>query len=102
MDVVVVGPGSLGCVAAAALTRAGHRVVLYGRGETVERLKRDGVVVHGLEEWDVLVPATADARDLGEPDLLLICTKALGTRELLHDLARGYRAGGRRRRNVAG
>jgi 2-dehydropantoate 2-reductase len=41
------------------------------------------VVIHGLEEVHVRVPVTECLEDLGEPDLLLLCTKALGTRDLL-------------------
>jgi len=79
----IVGPGSLGCVIAAALVRGGHSVTLLGRGSAPESLSQRGVVIHGLEELHVRVPVTEHLEDLGEPDLLLICTKALGTRDLL-------------------
>lgn len=83
MKFAIVGPGSLGCVIAGALARGGHRVTLLGRGSASELLSQRGLVIHGLEEVRVHVPVTVRLEDLGEPDLLLICTKALGTRELL-------------------
>ena len=87
MKFAIVGPGSLGCVIAAALVREGHDVMLLGRGDALESLSRRGVVIHGLEELRVHVPVTDRPEDLGEPDLLLICTKALGTRDLLGRLS---------------
>jgi 2-dehydropantoate 2-reductase len=86
VDIAVVGPGSLGIVVASALARAGNGVVVFGRGDAVERLRREGAVVHGIEEWRMPVSATDDARELGAPDLLLVCTKALGTPQLLECL----------------
>jgi 2-dehydropantoate 2-reductase len=82
----IVGPGSLGCVVAGVLVRGGHRVTLFGRGRALDLLSKHGVVIHGLEELRVRVPVTDRLEDLGEPDLLLICTKALGTRDLLDKL----------------
>ena len=86
MRVAVVGPGSLGCVFAALLYRSGHDVVLVGRPERVEELRERGVRIHGLEDVHLDVPATSDPGAVGPVDLLLLCTKARGTRELLSTL----------------
>lgn len=86
MRAAVVGPGSLGCVYAALLTRAGHDVTLVGRPERVESLERHGVRIRGLEEVTVAVPATHLPESVGPVDLLLVCTKARDTRGLLDSL----------------
>jgi 2-dehydropantoate 2-reductase len=91
MRIAIVGPGSLGSVFAALLHRAGHDVILLGRGDTVERLRRTGLNLIGLEEIRVDVPVTDDPSDVGSVDLLLLCTKAIGTESMLRAL-RGIEA----------
>jgi 2-dehydropantoate 2-reductase len=84
--ILVVGPGSLGSVFAALLQRAGNQVTLLGRHAGVERLRRKGVHVIGLEEVHVQVPVTADPREMEPVDLLLLCTKAIDTEHTLEPL----------------
>lgn len=86
MKVAVVGPGSLGCVFAALLARSGHEVTLIGRPDRVKVLQKQGVRIHGLEELSLAVPSTHLPETVGPVDLLLLCTKALGTRDLLASL----------------
>jgi 2-dehydropantoate 2-reductase len=83
MRILIVGPGSLGSVFAALLHRAGNEVILLGRRAGVERLRREGVALIGLEEVREMVPVTADPADVGPVDLLLLCTKAIETEETL-------------------
>lgn len=83
MKIAVVGPGSLGCVFAALLFRAGHEVTLLGREDRVRFLLERGVRIHGLEEVAAAVPVTHLPHTVGPVDLLLLCTKARGTREVL-------------------
>lgn len=86
MKIAVVGPGSLGCVFAALLAHSDNDVVLVGRPERVRQLREQGVRIHGLQELHLTVPATSDPASVGPVDLLLLCTKARGTRDLLATL----------------
>src|SRR5665811_1201007 len=87
MRIAIVGPGSLGSVYAALLSRAGHDVTLMGRAERVAILRSRGVVLRGLEELHASVPATDDPASVGPVDLLLLCTKAIDTKTTLAALA---------------
>lgn len=92
MRIAVVGPGSLGSVYAALLSRGGHEVTLIARPERLRILRERGVVVHGLEDLRVTVPVTDDPAQVGPVDLLLLCTKAIDTRVTLAAL-RGMEVG---------
>ena len=77
MEVVVVGPGALGCLLAARLGRF-NRVRLFDRDPArASFLECQGVV---LEEDDnvsvVPVGATADPNAVGVADLVLLCVKS--------------------------
>lgn len=82
MNVVVLGPGALGCVFGAALFRSGHDVTLLGRssphldalrasGLRLERI--DGTVEH------LAIPAAADPRIAAKAELILVLVKAADT-----------------------
>jgi 2-dehydropantoate 2-reductase len=74
--VAVVGPGGVGGLLGAVLTRAGHRVVYVARPDTAAMLNTDGIEVSSTQFGDFHVPATALPR-LAEPvDLCLIAVKA--------------------------
>ncbi len=83
LDIVIVGAGSLGCVFAGMLARSGASVSLIARGERARLLRERGVVIHGLEEVAVAVPVIDDPAAVEYADVLLLCTKAMGTREAL-------------------
>jgi 2-dehydropantoate 2-reductase len=93
MRIIVVGAGSLGCVFAALLKRAGHDAVLVGRGERARLLRDRGIVLRGTEEATILVPVLEDPAGAGPADLLLLCTKALDTARALDSFAGSVRVG---------
>jgi len=55
VTVAVLGAGAVGCLLAARLARAGNRVILVGRAETVEAVRAHGLRVEGEEpgSWSV-------------------------------------------------
>ena len=77
MRVCVVGPGALGCLHAARLSRAGVEVYLLDhRPERARRIAEHGLTVEEPEgTWTVGVRCSADPAELPEPDLLLFCVK---------------------------
>ena len=75
-SVAVVGPGGVGGLLGAVLTRADHRVVYVARPDTAATLNASGVDVSSAQFGDFHVLATAEPR-LAEPvDLCLIAVKA--------------------------
>ncbi|MFE5325057.1 ketopantoate reductase family protein [Embleya sp. NPDC056575] len=79
--VAVLGPGGVGGLLAALLSRAGHRVTCVAGEETAKALRRGGIRVRSGQYGEFTARVEADTR-LREPvDLCLITVKHTG----LHD-----------------
>jgi 2-dehydropantoate 2-reductase len=75
-SIAVLGPGGVGGLLGAALTRAGARVTVVARESTAEAIARDGVMVRSVALGDFSARPAAVAR-LAEPvDVLIVATKA--------------------------
>src|SRR5579884_2032177 len=79
MRMLVVGAGSLGTVVAAALAANGCQVVLYCRPGQVAPIRAEGLALSGVREVQARVEATADAREIGPVDYLLLAVKTRDT-----------------------
>jgi 2-dehydropantoate 2-reductase len=82
MNFLIVGPGAMGCLFAANLRKAGYDVTLldYNR-ERAEKISRQGIMVEGVTgEYTVNVPVVV-GKTGSQPDYVLICVKAIKTRE---------------------
>ncbi len=77
MRVTVVGPGALGCLHAALLSRAGVDVCLLDhRAERARNIADRGLTVEDADgSWTVRVPCSASPADLPPAGLLLFCVK---------------------------
>jgi 2-dehydropantoate 2-reductase len=85
--VAVLGPGGVGGLVAAALTRAGTPTTVVAHEETAARLMRDGLRVRSVRMGDFQVDVRAVSR-LTEPvDLLVVATKATGLHAALDRVA---------------
>ncbi|MGQ9733019.1 MAG: ketopantoate reductase family protein [Candidatus Zipacnadales bacterium] len=75
--VCVVGPGALGCLYAALLSRAGAEVSLLDyRLERARAITKRGIVVEEPPmRWTARVLCSADPHELSPPDLLLFVVK---------------------------
>ncbi len=79
--VCVVGAGAIGGWLAAGLARAGCRVSLLARGETLAAVQANGLQLQtgpadALQTQRFDMPASADAATLGPQDLVIIAVKA--------------------------
>ncbi|MFD8757342.1 ketopantoate reductase family protein [Kitasatospora sp. NPDC059577] len=73
--VAVLGPGGVGGLLAAMLSRAGHRVICLAGEPTVRLLQRDGIHVRSARFGDFTAPVEA-CTELREPvDLCLVTVK---------------------------
>lgn len=82
MKFLVVGPGAMGCLFAARLSKAGFDVTLFDyRAERAEQINKRGIMVQGITgKYTVRVPTVAG--DIASsPDLALMCVKSYRTRE---------------------
>lgn len=86
MEIAIVGPGAIGCLLAALLTRAGHRIALLDKDPDRARLiAGQGLRVEspaGVETFAVEV--TADPLSIAGPmDFVCICVKSYDTRSAI-------------------
>ena len=74
--VAIVGAGAIGGWIGARLARAGARVSVLARGDTLLALRQNGLQLHqGGECLTVPVNASSNAADLGVQDLVVIAVK---------------------------
>jgi 2-dehydropantoate 2-reductase len=81
MRIAIVGPGAIGCLFAAMLSRAGSEVWLVDRNpERARLLTRRGLFVSGVtEEFHAAVRATTVPEEVGGADLAIIAVKTYDT-----------------------
>ena len=80
MKVAVMGAGAVGCYYGGMLARAGHSVILVGRPQHVEAVRRDGLFMD-TQSFQAHVPmqAVTDAAGLKGNELVLCCVKSPDT-----------------------
>lgn len=80
MKIAVMGAGAVGCYYGGMLARAGHEVVLIGRRQHVEAVRRDGLLLE-TRSFSARVPLAADtaASALAGAGLVLCCVKSTDT-----------------------
>lgn len=75
-SVCVVGAGAIGSLFAGHMGAIVDAKVLVRRAEHAARLNREGLRVSGKSMLHARIEASDDPADLGEPDLVIIATKA--------------------------
>ncbi|MFA5068567.1 MAG: 2-dehydropantoate 2-reductase [Candidatus Omnitrophota bacterium] len=86
MKIAIAGPGAIGCLLAALLSRqkGKHDVWLLDRRlERVKRIKESGITVEGLTNIKHHVNIVADAKLIGISELVIIATKSYDTERVL-------------------
>ncbi|MFJ8545443.1 ketopantoate reductase family protein [Streptomyces sp. NPDC093586] len=92
--VAVLGPGGVGGLLAALLTRAGHRVICLAGTTTATALRGKGIHVRSAQFGDFTTPAEADT-ELREPvDLCLVTVKNTHLEAALERVPRDLLDGG--------
>jgi 2-dehydropantoate 2-reductase len=74
--IAVLGPGGVGGLVAAALSRAGNDVVVVAREETAAAIARDGIRMRSVALGDFAARPAATARLEDPVDALLVAAKA--------------------------
>ena len=82
MKIAVMGAGAVGCYYGGMLARAGHDVVLIGRPQHVEAIRRDGLhldleLLH--DDGYVRVDASTEPDAAAGAELVLFCVKSTDT-----------------------
>jgi len=82
MKIAIIGPGAVGCLFAGLLARKGQEVWILDKDpERAAKINSQGISCEGVSgTWQVKVKATADPKDISNPDLAMICVKTYDTK----------------------
>lgn len=92
MKIVIVGPGAMGCLLAAFLSKslpAGRQDkeeiwILDYKKERAENINKTGISLTGLSgEWRCNPKTSCEAKDIGVANLLILCVKSYDTKTAL-------------------
>ena len=88
MKTAVMGAGAVGCYYGGMLARAGHEVILIGRQQHVEAVRRDGLFLD-TNTFQAHVPMQADTAvsAMQGAKLVLCCVKSTDTESAATDMA---------------
>lgn len=89
MKIAVIGPGALGCLLAGLLkAKTKEEVWLIDKSpERAKRIREDGIRIEGLSgSIKVPVNVTADPREAGTCDLIIISVKSYSTEDACKDI----------------
>ncbi len=90
MKIVIVGPGAMGCLFAAFLSKVipvsknteNELWLLDKNKERAAALNQRGISVEGISgSWQARVKTTVDVKDIKKADLIIICVKSYNTKE---------------------
>ena len=77
MKVIVLGAGAIGAYYGGQLSRAGHDVTLYARGDNLEAIRRRGLEIRTSDgSWTVQLAATNRPDQLGDADFAILGVKS--------------------------
>lgn len=86
MKIVIVGPGAMGCLFSAFLSKAKEEIWLLDKNkERASQINQQGINIQGISgsDWQAQVKATTEAKDIGQVDLIVICVKSYDTKEAM-------------------
>lgn len=89
MKIVIVGPGAMGCLVAAFLSKSKHEVWLLDKNKKrAEAIAKNGIKIEGISgNWKGKVRATGIGKDIKSADLVIICTKSYDTKSAIKSAA---------------
>jgi 2-dehydropantoate 2-reductase len=82
MKIGIVGPGAMGCLFAAYLSKAGADICLIDKDkDRAAKISQQGIIVEGVSgNWQANVRATTDIQQIGFLDLVILCVKSYDTK----------------------
>lgn len=88
MKIAIVGPGALGCLLA-GLLRSKTKEDLWLIDNSPERMKRireGGIKIEGISSVSTKINVSADPKEVGPVDLVIICVKSYSTEDACKDI----------------
>jgi 2-dehydropantoate 2-reductase len=85
MKIVIVGPGAMGSLFYAFLSKIKEDVWLLDKnGERAAGIRQGGISVEGVSgNWQAQAKITAQSKEIGQVDLIIICVKSYDTKEAM-------------------
>lgn len=85
MKIAIVGPGAVGCLLTSFLSKSNNEVWLLDKdGERASKINKNGISMEGVSgEWVIKGKATADVKDIGNAELVIIAVKSYDTKEAI-------------------
>ncbi|MDD2928020.1 MAG: 2-dehydropantoate 2-reductase [Candidatus Omnitrophica bacterium] len=85
MKIAIVGPGAMGCLLAAFLSKLKEEIwILDYNKDRASRIMQGGITLEGISgQWQSNPKATAEVKDIGIADLVVICVKSYNTKEAI-------------------
>ncbi len=82
MNICIFGAGSIGSALGGLLAK-GNDVVLVGRKANIDRVSKNGLLIRGAMDREVMLDARETVSGLDPPDLLIVATKAHSTQSVI-------------------
>lgn len=88
MKIAVVGPGAMGCLFGAYLSKSKEEVwILDKNKENAAKLNECGISLEGASgSWQAKIKATANTAEIGKADLILIFVKSFNTKQAVEQV----------------
>lgn len=80
------GAGAIGSLLGGLLKKEGVDVLLVGRHAHVEAIRKNGLSIYGIEEFNVKIDASINPLNAKGSELIVITTKAYDTKRALSDI----------------
>ncbi len=88
MKIAIMGAGAVGCYYGGMLARAGHDVVLIGRPQHVDAIRRQGLFMDTRSfQENVTVRASTEVSDIAGAKIVLCCVKSTDTQHAARAMA---------------
>ncbi len=86
MKIAFIGAGAIGSLFGSLLEKGDIDTLLIGRQNHVNAIRKKGLFVSGIEEFNVKIEASTNPHDAKDSDIIIITTKAYDTRNALLDI----------------
>ncbi len=87
MKILIIGPGAMGCLFAAFLSKTQEVTLLDKNHQRAQEINDRGIIIEGISgNWEVKVKAVADAGSVTDIDLAIICVKSYNTKEAISEV----------------
>jgi len=87
VKIVIVGPGAVGCLLAAFLTKSKAQIWLLDKNhDRAAKINQSGIKVEGVSgNWQINLKVTANVKEIGPADLVILTVKSYDTKDaILH------------------